>query len=337
MFKFHYLKDKQKNIHGIIAIHHPNRGPALGGCRLANYQNLWQALREVSRLARSMSYKSAIHQLPFTGGKTVLLESPQTLQNRQTIFQTLGKSIQNLQGNYIAAMDSGVTEQDMNEIAMHTNHVTNFSQAGGDPSPYTAKGVMLAISTLTNALLKKSELKNLHIVIQGIGNVGYALIKELSKHDARITIADKNPAAIQRCLESFPVNVIEHEKIFELKSDIFVPCALGGTLNHNTIDKLQTKIIAGAANNQLTSPTLGYLLQKKNIFYAPDYVINAGGLINCVSQYLNYSNDWIEQKIQNIERLLINILKLSSKHNLPTNIIADKITTNYISLFNNNI
>lgn len=324
MFKFHQKSDPNSQLQAIIAIHHPHRGAALGGCRLASYQTVATAMREAGHLARSMSYKAAIHNLPFTGGKTVLL-APTKLTARTKYFQSLGKFINELEGQYIAAVDSGVTEQDMDEVAKYTSYVTNFSNVGGDPSPDTAKGVKIAIETAVNLFLNKTDLTNLHIVIQGVGNVGYALVKELYNKNTRLTIIDKNPQAIAHCLEKFSVEVIDYRNINTLECDIFVPCAMGGILNKEFATTVRTKIIAGAANNQLYSAEIGYLLQSRNIFYAPDYAINAGGLIRCASQYLGKSEQWVEEKITNIKSLLFQVFEQARRLNLPTNIVADKM------------
>lgn len=331
MLKLYQKHLPEIDFQAIIAIDHSPRGPALGGCRLAKYNSIEAAQLEVTQLTESMTLKTATHDLPFTGGKIVLME-PAQIKQRDIYFQALGQFIAELKGNFIVGMDSGVSEDDMDQIAKVTPYVTNSKKLGGEPSPATALGVAIGIDAMLDYFSMRA--KDCHILIQGVGSVGYEILKLLAPKVKKISIADISVAAIERCRKEFNVEIVNVDDVYKTACDVFVPCGMGGILNEVTAKLFSCKIIAGAANNQLATPEVSYLLHERNIYHAPDYVINGGGVIYCASQYLKESDTWVEQKIKNIYPLLQNILKQTDLQKLPPEIIARQFFAEKMSLSN---
>jgi leucine dehydrogenase len=279
--ELHIKMDKESGLHAIVSIHNTNLGPALGGCRFIEYDTVTSAIYDAMRLARGMTYKAAISNLPLGGGKSVIIR-PKQLQNREAIFDAFGKFVNDLGGRYITAVDSGTDVDDMDVIHRHTSHVTSTSRADehhGNPSYSTAVGVFQGIRAAAKLRLGRDDLAGLQVVMQGTGHVGYPLAKMLHDAGAKLTVCDMNAEAAKRCADEFSAKVVDPNQIFNVPCDVFAPCALGAVINDATLPRLQTKIVAGSANNQLAEARHGLTLKENNILYVPDYVINAGGLI----------------------------------------------------------
>ncbi len=321
--ELHFKLDKDTGLFAIVAIHSTKRGPALGGCRCREYDNIHDAVTDALRLAQGMTYKAAITGLPLGGGKSVLYK-PKKIHNREAYFEIFGKFINDLNGRYITAMDSGTNPEDMDAISKHTRFVTSTSE-GGDPSPHTAYGVFLALKAAVFHKLHKNSLKDLTIAIQGVGHVGFALAKHLHNAGAKLIVADMNPAALEQCQQSFGAKVVPLESIFSVECDVFAPCALGAILNDDTINQLKTHIVVGSANNQLALPHHGDLLHEKGILYGPDYVVNAGGLVHACAQFYKSNKEKVQKQIEGIYETALAIFKRSELENVATHIIADKL------------
>jgi len=319
----HFKVDPATGMKAIIAIHNTKLGPALGGCRFIEYDNTASAIKDAMRLARGMSFKAASVNLPLGGGKSVIIKPKQAF-DRNAYFHAFGKFVEELNGRYITALDSGTLLDDMEIIAEHTNYVAS-KRNQGDPSPYTARGVLRGIEAAVSFKLNKDSLSGLHIAIQGLGHVGFALASHLHELGAKLTVADVNSDMVNKAVNEFGATAVSTDSIHKVACDVFAPCALGAILNDLSIPQLQTNIIAGAANNQLAHTYHGESLFDKGILYAPDYVINAGGLIFAGHKYLMQSDTTILQEVDNINQLLLNIFIRSAKENKPTNDIADLI------------
>ncbi|MGM0631740.1 MAG: Leu/Phe/Val dehydrogenase [Pseudomonadota bacterium] len=274
----HLRRDPASGLQAIIAIHNTRLGPALGGCRFIEYTSDDAAITDAIRLARGMSYKAALANVPQGGGKAVIIRPP-LIRDRGALYRAFGRFVNNLGGRYITAVDSGTTLADMDEVAGVTPHVSGTGQDGADPSPVTALGVFSGLQAAVRHQLGTDSLKGLRVAIQGGGNVGHSLARHLHEAGARLVISDPDPSRTQRCQDAFQAEVVEPDAIYDQACDAFAPCGLGGILNGQTIPRLQCRIVAGAANNQLADDAQGDALHRAGILYAPDYVINAGGLI----------------------------------------------------------
>ena len=320
----HFKVDPKTGLHAIVAIHNTKLGPSLGGCRFLEYPNTGAALYDAMRLARGMSYKSACAGLPLGGGKSVILK-PKTISDREAFFQSFGDFVHSLGGRYITADDSGTGIAEMDFIASRTPYVASGSRLQGEPSPYTAHGVKHGIDAAVLFKLNKTSLKGIHVAIQGAGKVGYFLAQELVEAGARITIADVNGAACEKAKKELGAEIVSIHDIHKVPCDVFSPCALGASINDETIAEIQAPIVAGAANNQLAHHFHGDRLFERGILYAPDYVINAGGVIHCAYQY---DATMVENREQHIERIydtLLTVFERSAKEHKPTNQVADNI------------
>ena len=316
-------EDPSTGLQAIIAIHSTKLGPALGGCRFIEYPDTQSAIIDALRLAKGMSYKSAISGLDFGGGKAVIIK-PHHNFDRIALFHAFGKMVAELQGRYITAKDSGSTLDDMDTIAKETRYVASTSVMS-DPSPYTAHGVLRGMEAALLHEKGHSDLSDLTIAIQGVGYVGYFLAKELHERGAKLIVADIDANATLRCQIEFGAQIVDSKFIHQMPCDIFSPCALGGILNDETIPALNTKIIAGAANNQLESSAHGDALRARGILYAPDYLINAGGLIQATAKYQHASDTLAKEKIHNIYLALLDVFKRADALNLSTHTVADHI------------
>src|SRR3990167_5394817 len=322
--ELHFKVDKASGMKAIIAIHNTKLGPALGGCRFIEYSSTADAINDVMRLARGMSYKAASVNLPLGGGKSVIIK-PKGAYNRTAYLHAFGKFVHDLGGRYITALDSGTELSDMDIIAEHTPYVASLSSYNGDPSPYTAKGILRGIEASVKFKLGKDKLKDLRIAIQGLGHVGYLLATHLHEQGARLTVSDVNSARTELAQKELGAAVVPTSSIHKVPCDVFSPCALGGIINDKTINELQTPIVAGAANNQLAHTYHGQLLHDKGILYATDYVINAGGLIFAAGKYLKTPEPVVTQQIDGITAILLEIFTESQKKNRPTSEIADHL------------
>jgi leucine dehydrogenase len=318
----HFKVDSKTGMKAIVAIHSTKLGPAIGGCRFLEYPDTTTAIKDAMRLAIGMSYKAALANLPLGGGKAVIIK-PAKLFDRESYLRAFAHFINELGGRYITATDSGTQISDMDIIAQHTPYVAGSSRNRGDPSPSTAKGIIEGIQAAVQFKLARDQLDGLHIAIQGLGNVGYLLAKQLHQLGVKLTVADTNKALVKRVVREFKATAVPTNQIHQVSCDVFAPCALGAILNDASINQLQTSIIAGSANNQLAHSNHGHLLHEKGILYAPDYVINTGGLIFAASKYFHTPEHIVEQQMHGIHRRLLEIFTLSQQENRPTSEIAD--------------
>jgi leucine dehydrogenase len=321
----HVARDQASGLRAIVAIHDTRLGPALGGCRFLHYDKDEAALIDALRLARGMTYKAALAGIAHGGGKSVLIR-PRGHFDRVGLFRAFGHFIENLGGHYITAEDSGTSLEDMETIRSVTKHVTGVAESAGgsgDPSPFTALGVRCGIEACVKSKLGRDELKGLHIAVQGIGHVGYYLCKELHDKGVKLTVADVDPLKAERAQREFKANIVAIESIFDVECDVLAPCALGSALNDETIPRLRCKIVAGAANNQLAEPRHGESLFQRGILYAPDYAINAGGLINVAAEVKGYNAEQSRADTHKIYDTIFEICDRSERLALPTYRVAD--------------
>src|SRR3990167_2861823 len=310
----HIYTDNCTNLVAIVAIHSTKLGPAIGGCRCQYYENTSAAYKDALRLGHMMTLKAAVSSLPHGGAKTVIIKPPH-IENRPDYFRAFGDFIHQLNGRYITAIDVGTSTQDMSYIAERTPYVVGMSKNNEDnnPSPYTALGVFRGIQAAVKYKLNRDSLSNVHVAIQGAGTVAYHLTKWLTKNGARVTACDVKPEALQKMVTDFHVETIDANSIYDVNCDVFAPCALGGTINLETIHRLKSKIVAGCANNQLAHRRYTRTLFKKNILYAPDFVINSGGLIQAAMLY-DYGNvDMVSHQIDKLYDTLLEIFSRSDK------------------------
>ncbi|WP_397449727.1 Leu/Phe/Val dehydrogenase [Pseudomonas sp. NA-150] len=279
----HFIVDPDTGLKALIAIHSSQMGPALGGCRYIAYGDEESAIQDAIRLAQNMSYKAVLAGLPYGGGKAVIMR-PAHVPSRAALFESFGRFIESLDGRYITAVDSGTSSADMDCIAQHTQHVTSTTEAG-DPSSHTAMGVFAGIRTTAMARLGSDNLEGLRIAIQGIGHVGYALAEQLHAAGAELLVSDLDSGKVQLAMEQFGAHPIASEALLSTPCDILVPCGLGAILNSKSVAQLRCAAVAGAANNQLSCPEIADQLEARGILYAPDYVINSGGLIYVALQH----------------------------------------------------
>ena len=323
-----FCNDAETGLKAIIAIHDTTLGPALGGTRMWSYANEQDALHDVLRLSRSMTYKAAITGLNLGGGKAVIIGDSRTDKN-EAMMRRYGKFIKNLNGSFITAEDVGTNPKDMEYIRMETEYVTGVPESlggSGDPSPVTAKGVFMGIKACVKEQFGNDSLAGKSIAVQGIGHVGENLVQLLREENAKVYVSDIDEDRLQKVAKKYGAEAVANNSIFDLDMDIYAPCALGATVNTETIERLNCSIIAGAANNQLADESVhGKLLLDKGILYAPDYLINAGGLINCYSEIAGYSKKRTMQLAENIYDATRTVLKKSKTENIPTSEAANKI------------
>jgi leucine dehydrogenase len=321
----HIARDQASGLRAIVAIHDTRLGPALGGCRFLPYEKDEAALVDALRLARGMTYKAALAGIAHGGGKSVLIR-PQGHFDRVAMFRAFGRFLEDLGGHYITAEDSGTSLEDMEVIRSVTKHVTGVSPThggSGDPSPFTALGVRRGIEACVKSKLGRDDLQGLHIAIQGIGHVGYYLCKELHDKGVKLTVADVDPLKAERAQREFKASIVAIENIFDVECDVLAPCALGSALNDETIPRLRCQIVAGAANNQLAEERHGESLFQRGILYAPDYAINAGGLINVAAEVEGYDAEQSRVDTMKIYDTLFEICDRSTRLAIPTYRVAD--------------
>lgn len=273
-------RDETSGLSALIAVHNTYRGPGVGGTRLWKYDDERSAVTDVLRLSRGMTYKNAIAELPFGGGKAVILAPDFSKVKRAEMMQAFGRAISLLEGRYYTAEDVGTSCKDMEDVSKETNYLFGREETSGDPSPHTARGVLLGMEASARRRLGVDSLRDLRVIVQGVGNVGYHLCRMLHERGARLTVSDLDRSALDRCAQEFSAEVVSPDAIYDVPGEIYAPCALGATVNAETLDRLQVFIIAGAANNQLKDEKIAGSLRQLDILYAPDYVINAGGIIN---------------------------------------------------------
>ncbi|MDT8346234.1 MAG: Glu/Leu/Phe/Val dehydrogenase dimerization domain-containing protein [Flavobacteriaceae bacterium] len=317
-----FCHDEETGLKAIIGIHNTTLGPALGGTRMWAYANEWEALNDVLRLSRGMTYKSAVAGLNLGGGKAVIIGDAAT-QKTPELMRKFGSFVHSLSGKYITAEDVGMATEDMDTVREVTPYVTGISEAlggAGNPSPVTAYGVFVGMKAAAKYTYGNDSLAGKTVYVEGIGNVGEALVEYLSKEDARVIIADINRERLEQVSNKYHCKIYEGTDLYSESMDIYAPCALGATINDESIAKLTAKIVAGAANNQLKEEVRhAQMLQEKNIVYAPDFVINAGGIINVYAEIEKYSRDEIMRKTENIYQTTLEILNRAKQDGITTN------------------
>lgn len=286
----HFAADEASGLKAVIALHDLTLGPALGGCRMWAYGDETAAVSDVLRLSRGMTYKSALADLPYGGGKSVIIGDART-DKTPALFRAMGAAVERLGGRYIVAEDVGTTPDDMAQIARRTAHVKGVRGAGGDPSPATAWGVFHGLKAAVAHRLKTDTLAGSTVAVQGLGHVGMALARHLHQAGARLIVADIDRGAVDAAVAEFAAEAVAPERIHAAPADVFAPCALGGALNDETIPDLAARVVAGAANNQLAQARHAALLAERDILYAPDYLINAGGIIHIHHEGPDYDPD----------------------------------------------
>lgn len=298
-----FCHDKVSGLKAIIAIHDTTLGPALGGCRMWPYETEEEALEDVLRLARGMTYKNAAAGLNLGGGKTVIIGDPRK-DKSEAMFRALGRYVESLNGRYIIAEDVGTTVADMDMIHAETDYVTGISESygsSGNPSPMTALGVYSAMKRTALEAFGTDTLAEKTVAVQGVGNVAYALCELLHKDGAKLVVTDINQEAVNRAVAAFGAKAVAPDEIYDVDADIFAPCALGGVLNDTTIPRLKVKAVCGSSNNQLLQTIHhGQMLADRGILYAPDYIVNAGGVINVADELSRYNEERAKHKIGEI-------------------------------------
>lgn len=318
------VHDAETGLKAAIAIHNTNRGPALGGTRMWVYPNEEAAVDDVMCLARGMSYKSAAAELPLGGGKGVIIGDPRN-DKSEALFRAYGRFVEKMNGRFITAADMGTEEKDLDCVRLETDHVVGGSKVGS-PSPFTAYGVWKGMKACANEIFGTSSLSGLTVAVQGVGTVGAALCRHLAEEGAKLIVTDLDGAKAAKAEEMWNAKAVGHDQIYTQKCDIFAPCAAGGAVNADNVEMLQCKIVAGAANNVLKEDRLGAVLQKRGILYAPDYIINAGGII-----FVEYSrqggktHDEIREIISRIEERLTGLFIRAREERLLPQQVADVI------------
>jgi leucine dehydrogenase len=323
-----FFSDSSCNLKVIVAIHNTTLGPALGGTRLWPYAKEEDALEDVLRLSRGMTYKAAISGLNLGGGKAVIIADPKK-DKSEALFRSYGRFLESLNGRYITAEDVNINVNDIEYIFMETDHVAGVSHVhggSGDPSPFTAMGVIRGMEASCLKVFGDKSLKNKVVAIQGVGAVGRHLAEMLTAQGASLVYTDINETNIHYMKEHFPKATFVHaDEIHKVNCDIYAPCALGGAINEKTINELKCKIVAGSANNQLAKDEYGQELRGKNILYAPDYLINAGGLMNVSLEFEGWSDAKARRMTDSIYNTTIEVINTSYNENIPTNRAADLV------------
>lgn len=320
-----FWNDPALGYRGIIAIHDTTMGPALGGTRFWNYESDRAAIIDGLRLSRGMTYKAAITGLNLGGGKSIIWGDNKTI-DREMIFRAHGRAVDSLGGRYITAEDVGTSPDDMEFVSMETEHVVGLLGRSGDPSPVTAYGVYRGIKASAAVRYGDDSLEGKHVAVQGLGHVGYQLCQDLADEGAKLTVTDIDSERVQAVVDDFGAVAVEPDAVFDVDADIFAPCALGAIVNDETIDRFKFDIIAGAANNQLAlSAVHGPALQERNILYAPDYVINAGGLINVYGEINEWSAERSKRKAGDIYNTLLRIFEYAKSEGIGTDEAANRV------------
>ena len=326
-----FVSDDKSGLKAIIAVHNSNLGPALGGCRMWPYASEEEAVRDVLRLSRGMTYKSAMANLKLGGGKSVIIGNPRTHKTPE-LLAAFARALEQLNGRYIAAEDSGTSVADMKYMTQFTQHVAGIhdkpSDAGtrsGDPSPATAYGTFIGIQAAVKERLGRDSLDGLRVAVQGVGNVGFDLARQLKEAGAQLWVTDIHREPLVQAGRELGATVVAPDEIFGLDVDVFAPCALGAILNDTTIPQLKASIVAGAANNQLAEARHGVELMKRGILYAPDYVINAGGIIDVYHERIGFDRAALLKHIEGIHDNLMEVFERARKEERPTGEVADAI------------
>jgi leucine dehydrogenase len=328
----HLINDERSGLSGVIAIHSTALGPAAGGCRFWQYESDEAIIHDAVRLARGMSYKNALAGLPFGGGKAVLRRPPGAF-DRAALFRAFGDAIAALGGSYITAEDVGTSLEDMQAVHQRTSFVAGLEpqpgKAGGDPSPWTALGVFQSIQAASH-LTFGSDVQGLTVAVQGVGNVGAHLCRLVKEAGGRLIIADVDRARVDHLARELDAQVVDVDDILAVKADVLAPCALGAVLNERSIPHLTARLVCGAANNQLATDKDGEALLERGIVYAPDYLVNAGGIINVSAEYLGETTEQVRQRVGQIPNRLTALLASASRDRKPTHRVADEMAEQII-------
>jgi leucine dehydrogenase len=322
-----FCQDQASGLKAIIAIHDTTLGPALGGTRMWTYASEEAAIEDALRLARGMTYKNAVSGLNLGGGKTVIIGDPRKDKN-EAMFRAFGRYIQGLNGRYITAEDVGTTVADMDIIRQETDFVTGSSAsagASGNPSPATAYGVYQGIKAAAKEAFGSDALEGRTVAVQGVGNVAIHLCQYLHEEGAKLIVTDINKEAVQAAVEKFGAQAVDPDEIISVECDIYAPCALGATLNDESIPKLKAKVVAGSANNQLKENRHGDMLHELGIVYAPDYVINAGGVIHVADELQGFNAERVMKQVGDIYNSIGRIFAISREEGIPTYVAADRL------------
>jgi leucine dehydrogenase len=317
-------QDSASGYRGIIAVHSTVLGPALGGTRFWSYATDEEAIVDALRLARGMTYKNAVAGLNLGGGKSVIIGDNKTA-DREMIFRAHGRFVESLGGRYITAEDVGTSTADMDYVHMETDYVSGLAGRSGDPSPVTAHGVFRAIQASAKEKWGSDDLSSRTIAIQGCGHVGYYLAKELHEAGAKLIVTDIDADRVKRVTNEFGARAVTADEIYSAQADIFAPCALGAIINDKTIPRLQVEIVAGAANNQLLEERHGDALEQRKILYAPDYVANAGGVINVYSELAGWTPARAFRKADEIYDTILKVFSIAKAEGIPTYLAADRL------------
>jgi leucine dehydrogenase len=315
---------------GLIAIHNTTLGPALGGTRYWQYASEAEAVTDALRLARGMTYKAAVAGLALGGGKSVILADPK-VTDREAIFRAHGRFVESLKGRYITAEDVGTSPADMDYIYLETRHVVGLQGRSGDPSPVTALGVYQGMKAAAGWKLGSDSLAGRTVAVQGCGHVAYYLCQFLAEEGARLVVTDIVPAKAQRVVEEFGARAVAPDAIYDVEADIFSPNALGAVINDDTLRRISAPVIAGGANNQLAEPRHGDRLEALGKLYAPDFVINAGGLINVNSELMGWPAERSRKKAAEIHDTMLRVFQLAQEEGLPTYQAADRLAEKRIA------
>ncbi|MGQ9369816.1 Leu/Phe/Val dehydrogenase [Azospirillum sp. ST 5-10] len=321
-----FASDPDSGLKAIIAIHDTRRGPALGGCRYWHYADERAAVTDVLRLSRGMTYKAAMADLPYGGGKSVVLADPARPKSPE-LMRALGRAVERLGGRYIVAEDVGTSPADMAEVRRETGFVSGLAEGGGDPSPATAHGVWRGIHAAVNHRLRRNDLAGLKVAVQGLGHVGYHLCRHLHEEGVRLFVTDIRAESVARVADEFAAVPVAADAIYDVDADVFAPCALGAVVNDDTVERLRVSVVAGAANNQLAAPRHGVRLAERSILYAPDYIINAGGLVNVHHERVagGYDRARAYAHVARIERTLADVFARAARDGVPTGAAADRM------------
>lgn len=320
-----FVRDEATGLSAIIAIHNTTRGPALGGCRVWPYPTHEDALTDALRLSRGMTYKNALADLDLGGGKAVIIADPKKHKTPE-LMEAFGRHVEKLSGNYITAEDVGVSPEDMEHIAKVTNHVRGTEATGlGDPSPYTALGVFTGIKAAARHVFGSDDLEGRTVSVQGLGHVGFDVARQLHEAGAKLIVSDIHAPVVSKAVEAFKAKAIDPSEAHAIMADIFAPCALGAVLNSRTIPRIQAKIVAGAANNQLETPDDGEALKALGILYAPDYAINAGGVISIALATPGGADEAVREKTLAIGDTLSAIFERARAEDKTPEQVADRM------------
>ncbi|ATC94316.1 Leu/Phe/Val dehydrogenase [Pseudoalteromonas tunicata] len=327
-----FCSDQESGLKAIIAVHSTKLGPAVGGCRLWDYVSDEDAVYDVLRLSKGMTYKNAVARLPFGGGKSVIIGNAKEIKS-EALFRAFGRKLEGLGGAYYSAEDVNITCADVAIMNKETNYVLGLEGKSGNPSPFTALGTFLGIKAAYQHQHGHQDLAGVKVAVQGLGAVAYSLCKYLYEAGASLYVTDINQASIDRVVNDFNATAVGIDEIYDLDVDVYSPCALGATVNDNTIARLKATIIAGCANNQLAESRHGELLRQKGILYAPDYVINAGGIINVYYETApgGYSAQASTKHVEGIFGTLSEIFARSVTEQKSTHLIADELAQEIIA------